>query len=109
MLPEAFADLERFSGWILPTEAERMQKRRDSRLEDLQALYDAMLPRLEAILSHLNKFPLDAMPEREERLLKLTYALAEVTPFVEQYHRTVLPELFDERRFVVLHDRADRR
>jgi hypothetical protein len=109
LLPEAFADLEKFSGWILPSEGARMQKRRDSTLDDLAALHEAMLPRLEAILSHLNTFPLDAMPEREERLLRLTYALAEVTPFVEQYRRTVLPELFDERRFVILHDQGARR
>jgi hypothetical protein len=73
-------------------------------VEDLAALHAAMLPRLEAVLSHLNQFPLDAMPEREARLLSLSFALAEVTPFVEQYRRTVLPELFDERRFVILHD-----
>jgi hypothetical protein len=105
-LPAGFSELEKFSGWILSTEGERMQKRRDSTLEDLKALYDAMLPRLEEALSHLNQFPLDAMPEAEERLLRLTFALAEVTPFVEQYRRTVLPELFDERRFEILHDKA---
>lgn len=104
LLPEGFADLEKFAGWILPTEAARMQKRRDSDLADLAALHAAMLPRLEAMLSYLNRFPLDAMPEREERLLRLSFALAEVTPFVEQYRRTVLPELFDERRFIIGHD-----
>jgi len=109
LLPEAFADLEKFSGWILPTEGARMQKRRESTLAELTALHEAMLPRLEAILSHLNRFALDAMPEAEERLMRLSFALAEVTPFVEQYRRTVLPELFDERRFVILHDAATAR
>jgi hypothetical protein len=104
LLPEAFADLEKFAGWILPTEGARMQKRRDSPLAELAALHQAMVSRLEAVLSHLNQFPLEALPEREERLLRLTFALAEVAPFVEQYRRTVLPELFDERRFVILHD-----
>ena len=105
LLPDGFAELEKFAGWILPTEAARMERRRASRLEDLKALYDAMLPRLEEVLSHLNRFPLGAMPEREARLLALTYALAEITPFVEQYRRVILPELFDESRFVILHDK----
>ena len=104
LLPDGFAELEKYAGWILPTEAARMAKRRASTLEDLKALYDAMLPRLDDVLSHLNKFQLGAMPEAEERLLRLSYALAEVTPFVEQYRRVVLPELFDEGRFVILHD-----
>lgn len=81
-----------------------MQKRRDSTLDELKVFYDAMLPRLEAALSYLNKFPLDTMPAAEKRLLSLSFALAEVSPFVEQYRRTVLPELFDERRFDILHD-----
>ena len=106
MLPTDFSDLEQFAPWILPTEVARMQKRRESTLDDLQHLYGAVLPRLEAILSHLERFPLDALPEAEKNLLRLSTALAEVAPFVEQYKRTILPEIFDESRFLPLHDKT---
>ena len=63
-----------------------------------------MLPRLPDALTLLNGFPLDAMPLPEHRLFLLTFSFAEIAPFVEQYARTVLPENFDERRFIPEHD-----
>ena len=104
LLPEGFADLEVFSGWLLETEVERSQRRRDSAFEDIRRFYDAMLPRLPDALTLLNGFPLDAMPLPEHRLFLLTFSFAEIAPFVEQYARTVLPENFDERRFIPEHD-----
>lgn len=84
-LPEAFADLEPFLEWALDAEAERVSRRQASRLEDLQKLYDAMLPRMDAILEHLNQYPLTDMPGPEKVLLKLSLSFAEVAPAVEWY------------------------
>jgi hypothetical protein len=103
-LPPSFADLEPYLRWALPTETARSQLRRDSRMSDLAQFYQAMLPRLPTILSHLNEFPLDAMPDAEVNLFRIGLSFAEVAPFVEQYDRTVIPLLFDERRFAPLHD-----
>ena len=46
-LPPEFADLEPFADWALPTERERYAKRLSSTMDELQAFYDAALPRLE--------------------------------------------------------------
>lgn len=108
LLPDGYADLEPLADWALPTETARSQRRRDSTLEEIRRFYEAMLPRAPEALSLLNGFPLDALPPREQRLLDLCLALAEIGPFVEQYGRTVLPLVFDERRFVPLHDALPR-
>jgi hypothetical protein len=104
-LPERFSDLAGFSRWALATEAARGQQRRDSSLDEIRRFYDAMLPRLMAVLEYLNEFPLGRMPESESRLLNLSFAFAEIAPFIEQYGRTIIPENFDERRFVPAHDK----
>ena len=43
LLPAEFADLERFSDWILQTEPERYGKRLASSMDEMQDLYDAVL------------------------------------------------------------------
>jgi hypothetical protein len=106
-LPPDFADLAPYLHWALPTEVARSQLRRDSKLSDLTAFYQAMLPRLPAMLSHLNECPLDALPDAELNLFRISLSFAEVAPFVEQYNRTVIPLMFDERRFAPLHDSAE--
>ncbi len=102
--PEGYSDLQPLADWALPTEAERSQRRRDSTLAELQAFYQTMMPRLPQLLDYLNGFALDDLPARERRLLHLSFAFAEISPFVEQYHRVVLPLNFDERRFTPMHD-----
>ncbi len=104
LLPAEFSDLQRFTGWSLPTEVARAQRRRDSTLDEIREFYDAMLPRLMPALDYLNGFPLSRMPAPELSLFHMSLAFAEIAPFVEQYGRTVLPEIFDERRFVPVHD-----
>ena len=42
MLPTEFAELEAFSEWCLPTEAERYAKRLASSMAEMQAFYDAI-------------------------------------------------------------------
>ncbi len=43
-LPPAFADLEPYAAWSLPTERERFAKRLASSMEELESFYDAALP-----------------------------------------------------------------
>lgn len=107
LLPESFADLEDFAGaWALATETERSQKRQASMMEEIQAFYDAMLPRMEQILSYLNQFPLDAMPEEARRLLHLTLSLAEVAPAVELFKQPSVVDGYDISRLTPVHDRG---
>ena len=71
VLPAGFADLEAFAGFALPTERERYAKRIESSMAELQAFYDAAVPRLEAAMTYLDQFPLDALADDAKRLLWL--------------------------------------
>src|SRR5713226_2170062 len=78
-LPSGFSDLERFADWMLPTSVERNRKRLASSMDEISALYNALLPRLEEILAYLDQFSLEEMPQDALRLLFLTLSLAEVS------------------------------
>lgn len=107
-LPKPFADLEGLAtDWSLATQCEREQKRASGSAEELKAVYDTLLPRLDAMLEHLNAYRLDAMPADAQRLFFLTLSFAEIAPFVECYRGDPrVPDSFDESRFHALH--ADR-
>ena len=86
-LPPSFADLE-------PYFAGRCRRRRRAASCDATAECPISpnstrrcCPRLPTILSHLNEFPLDAMPDAEVNLFRIGLSFAEVAPFVEQYDR----------------------
>jgi len=91
-LPPGFADLEPFSAWCLPTEAERYAKRLGSSMEDMQAFYDAAFPRLEGILAYLDSTSLDSLPDDANRLLWLTYSLVNVSFPVEVWRQARVPD-----------------
>jgi len=103
LLPEPFRDLEPFAGWALATEKERNRKRLASTMEEIQAFYDAILPRMEAVIAYLNQFPLDAMPADAQRLLSLTFSLAEISTAVELFKQPSVVDGYDASRFVALH------
>jgi hypothetical protein len=91
-LPPEFADLEPFADWALPTERERYAKRLASSMDELQAFYDAALPRLEDAASYLEQLPLDNLPEDALHLLLLCYSLINVSFPVEAWHQPRVPD-----------------
>jgi hypothetical protein len=91
-LPPAFADLEAYADWCLPTEAERFGKRLASSMDDMQAFYDAAFPRLEDVLAYLDKLDLNALPEDAGRLLMLSYSLVNVSFPVEVWRQARVPD-----------------
>lgn len=100
-LPAGFEDLERFAGaWAVPTERERNRQRLSSSMAEIQELYDALLPRMEAIIGHLNQYPLTNMPEDVTRLFHLSLALAEIATAVEFYKQPEVVDGFPPDRFV---------
>src|SRR5262245_56269168 len=103
VLPETFQDLELFAEWALATEKERNHKRLSSSMEEIQAFYDAILPRMEVVIEYLNRFPLDTMPADAQRLLYLTLSLAEVAPAVELFKQPSVVDGYDAARFVPVH------
>jgi hypothetical protein len=92
VLPAEFADLEGFADWSLETEAERYAKRLGSTMDELQAIYDAAFPRLEAAMAHLDGFPLEKLPEAETRLLWLCYSLVNASFPVECWRQARVPD-----------------
>lgn len=99
-LPVDFRDLEPWTAWSLETEKQRSDKRLQSTMEELKALYDAVLPRAEAALAYLEKFPLDAMPADARRLFLLTLSLAEVAPAIELFGQPGVVDGYDASRVV---------
>ena len=87
-LPAGFDDLARFTEkWILPTEAARHHTRLNSTFEELKDIYDTMLPRMDAVIAHLDKYKLGDMPEAENNLMELAFSFMEVTTAVELFKR----------------------
>ncbi len=84
-LPAEFEALEPFISWSLERERHRTEKREDSTFEEVQEFYDAIFPRLEEIVTYLDRFPIDDMPEPAERLFHMTLSLVEVSNLVERY------------------------
>ncbi len=93
MLPPEFADLEQYSAkWCLETEGERYSERLASTMEDIQAFYDAIVPRAEEAIAYCDKFPLDDMPEDALNLLHLLYAMVTVSFPVECWGQPRVPD-----------------
>ncbi|MFT4581428.1 MAG: hypothetical protein ACI915_000160 [Gammaproteobacteria bacterium] len=99
LLPAPFSDLESWTSWALATERERSNKRQLSPMADIQAFYDALLPRTEAALEYLEQFPLEGMPADANALLLLTLSLAEVAPAVELFGQPGVIDGYDVTRF----------
>jgi hypothetical protein len=93
LLPAEFADLERFSDWILSTERERYARRLASPMEEMQAFYDAAFPRLEEANKHLEDYPLGApIPQPQRNLLLLMMSLVLVSFPVEVWQQPRVPD-----------------
>lgn len=93
LLPTEFSELEPFvADWCLDSEPERYAKRLSSTMGEIQAFYDAIMPRAEDAIVYLDKFPLDALPEDAVRLLKLLYSLILMSFAVEVWKQPYIPD-----------------
>ena len=100
-LPKGYEDLAWLADWALPTERARHSKRIGTPLEDLQRVYDALLPRIEPAIAYLDQFPVHDLPPAEANLMLLTLAFVEVSPSVELLHSPTGPDGFEPSRFEV--------
>jgi hypothetical protein len=92
MLPAAFADLEVWTAWCLPTEAERYARRLASTMEEMQAFYDAIVPRGGAAIAYCEGFDLEDLPDDVLNLLHLLYSMVMVSFPVEVWHQPRIPD-----------------
>ncbi len=93
-LPKGFEDLAPFiAEWgSLQTQDERYIRRQSLPMERLQAYYDVVQPRLEAIFTHLDSFPYGPqLPDPEALLFRLVLAMSEVAQAVEVYGQPTVP------------------
>lgn len=105
LLPEEFRDLQRFAGeWALATEPERIRKRYASTLKEMKEFYDVMRTRAEAALEHLNRFPLDRLPEPERQLLCMIFSFVEISLSVEVFGAPGVPYGYDPMRYACAAD-----
>ena len=102
-LPAGFEALAAYDDWALPTSDERLQKRMDSSMEEIQRFYDAVLPLVDAALAHLDAFPLDGLPPAEQKLFSLLLASTEAALAVEVYLAPQLPLSPSASRFRTTH------
>lgn len=101
-LPEQFKDLESFVGtWALATQTERKKKRLSSTIAELRIFHDTILPRMDAIITYLNQFPLENLPEDAKRLFDLALSFMEVAPAVEIFGQPDVPEAFAADRLEI--------
>lgn len=82
--PVEFDDLlDLVDDWALPSQQVRNDKRVSCSIQELQAFYDRMLPRIKEISAYLDRYPIGAMPPAAVTLLFLGMMLMEIAPAVE--------------------------
>jgi hypothetical protein len=92
-LPAEFAELEPFAAkWCLATEPERYGRRLASTVDEMQAFYDAVVPRADAIMTYLDEFELHSLPDEALNLLHLLYSMIEVSFPVEVWRQPRVPD-----------------
>lgn len=105
VFPAPFADLEPLAAWALSSERQRNGMRCAATPEELRNFYDLFAPRLQTAIEHLEQFPLNGLPEPEQRLLWLTFSMAEVAFAVEKYDgQGRVPYGTASERMIPLHD-----
>jgi hypothetical protein len=103
-LPDGFADLEPYLPWALADEIDRRKQCACSPMSAIRAFYDAMLPRMQTILDHLNGYPLAELPDAERQLLLLALGFIEASVSVEMFDAPELRYGFPIERFRPDHD-----
>ena len=92
-LPGEFAALESFAEkWCVATEGERWARRLSSSMAELQAFYDAILPRVPEAMAFCDKFPLHDMPPDAVNLLRMVYSFVIVSFPVELWSQAHVPD-----------------
>jgi len=96
-LPPAFSDLEGLLDWALPSETLRRQKREASTMEEIGQFYNAMVPRVPAILEHFREAEKecggpDNISDETKLLFTLMLALAEASLSIEIHRSPSVPD-----------------
>ncbi len=100
LLPPGFEALVPFiPDWCKSRASERVAQRLSSSTEDLERFYTVGLAHAEAALTYLDTFDINALPERETRLLTLLLSLPEAGNAVEVYKQPLATAAFHPSRY----------
>jgi hypothetical protein len=93
LLPEGFADFERFvAKWDKPGTSERYAERLSSTIEDLQDFHDAFLPRIADIRAYLDSKAFADYTDADRRLGRMTFAWVSAAEAVEVFKQPRVPD-----------------
>ncbi len=92
LLPAAFAELECFvAHWAGKTTDDRVHARSSSSLAEIRTFYDAMVPRLEEAIEHIDAIGLNALPPDSANLARLVLGLGQASISVEIHDAAIKP------------------
>jgi hypothetical protein len=91
-LPSGFSDLELFADWAIHGERARYEKRVNSTMDELQAFYNAALPRLDDACRYFDQFAVDDLPDEGVNLLWMMCSLVTVSFPVEVWRQPRVPD-----------------
>ena len=93
LMPEQFADLEPFARkWVKESANARYEERLASTMEEMQAFYDATLPRGDEMFAYLDGFDFDDLPEQAVNVLWLLCALSTVAFACDVFKQPMIPD-----------------
>lgn len=87
--------------WGHETAHARLTERMTSSMEELEAFYAAILPRLKEIIDFLNQYPIDDIPEDYRPLAYTTLAVCEVEDAIKVWKTPALELSSDLRTWRV--------
>ena len=86
-----FSGLNEFvAGWGLPTAHERLIKRSEASMAEIESFYEAIVPRLEEIITFLNRYPVDQIPRDYLPLAYTALAACEIDDAVNVWKSPTL-------------------
>ena len=92
-LPQSFSDLESFvADWARPTRAQRYEARLSKPFDELVRFYDAVAPRAEEAIGHLNGLDIDDLPEDATTLLHMLYSFILISYAVNVFKQNRIPD-----------------
>lgn len=104
-LPAGYEDIQPYADtWALATFSQRQSQRLASSMEDITAFYQAMMPRFDEVLTHLNRFDLNELPEAEQTLMHMSLSLAQIGPCVALWRAPDQENAFDAERMEAILD-----
>lgn len=100
-LPAEFADLQPFAAeWALPSEQARYLKLHAVTLDQLRTFYEAVFPRVDAIVAYLNQYQRGQLPAEALALYNLALTFTETSHPIDLRWRDVdFDDAYDWRAF----------